>query len=100
MNDMSELRKIMFDTLRGLADKEAPMEIERAKAICDAGQVLINTAKVECDFIRVRGGRGTGFIADGERGQDALTETTETRTGEKTVTRSPDGRVITRHTMR
>lgn len=56
------LRTELFKTLRALNDKSDPMEIERAKAVADVGQVIINSAKVEVDFMRVSGGTGTGFI--------------------------------------
>ena len=38
------------------------MEIERARAINDTAQVLINTAKVEVDFIKATGNSDTSFI--------------------------------------
>lgn len=60
--DISALRSHLFAALAGLSDKENPMDIERAKAIADVGQVIINSAKVEVDHIRVVGGKGSGFI--------------------------------------
>lgn len=40
------------------------MELERARAIAEVAQVIINSAKVEVDFLRTGGtlGEGTGFI--------------------------------------
>lgn len=38
------------------------MEIARAKAIADVAQVVINSAKVECDFIKLTDSPGSGFI--------------------------------------
>ncbi|WP_242540133.1 hypothetical protein [Trinickia mobilis] len=40
------------------------MEIERAKAVAEVAQVIINSAKVEVEHLKVTGGKGTGFIAD------------------------------------
>jgi hypothetical protein len=60
--DISALRAHLFAALAGLSDKENPMDIERAKAIADVGQVIINTAKVEVEHIKAVGGKGSGFI--------------------------------------
>lgn len=59
-NDITELREIMFATLRGL--KDGSIDADQAKAISDTAQVLINSAKVEVEYIKHSGGRGTGFI--------------------------------------
>lgn len=60
---IADLRTALFATLRGLNDKDAPLDIERAKAVAEIGQVIINTAKVEIDFIRATGNPGgSGFI--------------------------------------
>lgn len=40
------------------------MEIERAKAIANVAQVIINSAKVEVEHLKVAGGKGTGFIKE------------------------------------
>lgn len=61
-NKIEDLRNHLFACLESLADTEKPMEIERAKAIADVAQVIINSAKVEVDFINKVGGVGTNFI--------------------------------------
>lgn len=61
-NDISAVRTALFDTLRKLGDKDSPMDIDRAKAISEVAQTIINSAKVEIDALRVIGGTGTGFI--------------------------------------
>ncbi|MGT2471818.1 hypothetical protein [Paraburkholderia terrae] len=50
--------------LESLNDKDAPLDIERAKAVADVAQVIINPAKVEVNLMRVAAGKGTGFIAE------------------------------------
>ncbi|BCF96589.1 hypothetical protein PPGU19_011580 [Paraburkholderia sp. PGU19] len=62
MQTINDLRSHLFDTLKALNDKEKPLDIERAKVVADVGQVIINSAKVEVDFMRVAGGKGSGFI--------------------------------------
>lgn len=60
--NINDVRAALFAVLDGLADKNKPMEIERAKAISDTCQVLINTAKVEIDYLRVNEGGKSQFI--------------------------------------
>ncbi|HHX4053979.1 MULTISPECIES: hypothetical protein [Burkholderia] len=62
MNNIEALREYLFNTLQALTDKEKPMEIERAKAVAEVAQVIINSAKVEVEHLKVAGGKGTGFI--------------------------------------
>ena len=66
-NDITFLREKLFETLRGLSDKEAPMDIDRAKAINEVAQTIINSAKVEVDALKVIGGTGSGFIPVAEK---------------------------------
>lgn len=56
------MRSILFSAMRALGDKENPMELDRAKAISDMAQVIINSAKVEVDALKIIGGTGSGFI--------------------------------------
>lgn len=63
-NKIEDLRNHLFATLEGLTDVDNPMDLERAKAVADVAQVIINSAKVEVDFISKTGGIGTGFITD------------------------------------
>ena len=61
-NDIAELRASLFDTLRALSDKSNPMQIDRAKAINETAQTIINSVKAEYDALKVIGGSGSGFI--------------------------------------
>ena len=56
-NDVSELRGILFDTLRGLKNKEEALDIERVRLVVDTAQAITATAKVEADFARAVGGQ-------------------------------------------
>jgi len=49
---ITDVRENLFKTIDRLLDENNPMEIERAKAISDASQVLINSMKVETDFYK------------------------------------------------
>lgn len=68
-NKIEDLRNHLFATLEALQDDDAPMEIERARAISHVAQTVINSAKVEVDYLKVVGdsmadmrGEGTNFI--------------------------------------
>jgi hypothetical protein len=65
-NDIEGLRKHVFDTIEALKDPGNPIDIARAKIIKDLAQVVVNSAKVEVDFLRIQGGdgKGTGFIPE------------------------------------
>jgi len=51
-NKIDDLRNHLFATLEALQDKEAPMELDRAKAIADVATVVVNSAKVEVEFLK------------------------------------------------
>lgn len=64
-NRIQDLRDHLFAAIEGLLDAEKPMDIERAKAVADVAQVLINSAKVEVDYLKTIGAStGTGFIPE------------------------------------
>lgn len=52
-NNITELRNILFDTIRGLKNKT--IDTEQAKAINDTAQTIINSAKVEVHYSRITG---------------------------------------------
>lgn len=57
-NHISDVRAALFKVLDGLADPDKPMDIERARAINETAQTIINSAKVEVDFLKVMHGDG------------------------------------------
>lgn len=73
-NKIDDLRNHLFATLEALQDKDAPMDIERAKAVSEVAQVIINSAKVEVDFLKTTGNmKATDFIPDEVRAPPRLT---------------------------
>jgi hypothetical protein len=66
-NKIEDLRNHLFATIESLMDEDKPMDLDRAKAIADFSQVIINSAKVEIDFINKVGGVGTNFIPQEQR---------------------------------
>ena len=46
----------------GRVSPDHPMDIERAKAVAQVAQVVVDSAKAENDFIKLTGSDGSGFI--------------------------------------
>ncbi len=63
-NTITDLRTEPFDTMRAPTRSKDPMDIERARAVSDIAQTIINSAKVEVDHLRITGGKGSGFIPE------------------------------------
>lgn len=58
-NKLTDLRNHLFATLEALQDKDAPMEIERARAVAEVAREITATAKVEVEFLKVTGAKPT-----------------------------------------
>lgn len=70
-NKISDLRDHLFATIEALKDEEKPMDVARARAICEVSQAIIDTAKVEIDLVRAVGGEpGSGFFLHQEESRD------------------------------
>ena len=70
-NKIEDLRNQLFATIEALNDPEKPMDIERAKAIADVAQVIVNSAKVEVEFIRALNADQASEFMQIERGHDS-----------------------------
>jgi hypothetical protein len=67
---IDDLRKHLFDTLKALKDKDNPMDLARAGQVANVARAVIESAKVEVDFLRTTGAlKSTGFIPDGDEHQ-------------------------------
>lgn len=99
-NTISDLRDVLFETLRGLKDNT--IEVDRARAINETAQTIINSAKAEVDHLRVVGGTDTGFISGKAPALPAPggeTQRTPLPDGTEVVTQKPGVR-ITQHRLR
>jgi hypothetical protein len=63
-NTMGDLRNHLFETLEALKDTDKPMEIDRALAVAEVADKIIETAKVEVAFIKVTGSSGEGSFVE------------------------------------
>lgn len=59
---ISQLREHLLKTLEALRDRENPMDPVRAKAVAEVASVVVDTAKVEVDYLRVTGQDRAGFL--------------------------------------
>lgn len=71
MRNIDDLREALFDTIDGL--KKGTIDVSQAKAIGDLSQVIINTAKVEVDYIKTTGTSESNFIEQKESLPDGVT---------------------------
>ena len=52
---ITDLRQHLMATLANLRDRENPMEPDRARAIAQVAGVLVDTARVEVDYLKATG---------------------------------------------
>jgi hypothetical protein len=62
-NDITALRAALFETLRGVRD--GTVDLDKARAINELSKTLVDTAKVEVDYLRATGGGESAFIETG-----------------------------------
>lgn len=68
MNNIDDLRTHLFETLAALRDKTDPMELDRAKAVAQVAQVIVDTARVEVQMAKVTGEpSGSTFLTSPEQ---------------------------------
>lgn len=58
--NISDLRDGLFEAMQML--KDGKLTVEQAKAISEMSQVVINSAKVEVDYIKANNGGETPFL--------------------------------------
>ena len=58
--NINDLRKTLFETLQGV--KDGTVSVDTAKAVSELSQNIINTAKVEVDYLKAGGKVTSEFI--------------------------------------
>jgi hypothetical protein len=61
-NHIDTVRQSLLDTLADLRNREVPMDIERAKAVAQVASVLVDTAKVENEYLKITGQDHSKFL--------------------------------------
>ena len=59
---ITALRQHLMDTLADLRNRDKPMEPDRARAVAQVASVLVDTARVEVDFLKATGRDQSEFL--------------------------------------
>lgn len=59
---ITQMREHLMETLASLRDRDNPMEPDRARAVAQVASVLVDTAKVEVDYIKAVGADRSDFL--------------------------------------
>ena len=59
-NNIEGLRQRLFETIDAVRNNS--IDLDKAKVISDLSQVIVNSAKVEVDFLRVTDGTESDFL--------------------------------------
>lgn len=71
MKNINDLRTALFETMQDV--RKGEIDTKQAKAVVDIAQTIVNTAKVEVEFMQVTGlTDGTGFIAGPEEQSEII----------------------------
>lgn len=62
---IDQVRQSLLDTLTDLRNRENPMDIERAKAVAQVAGVLVDSAKVENEYLKITGQDKSNFLETG-----------------------------------
>jgi hypothetical protein len=54
-NRINDLRDHLFETLERLKDTDTPMEVDRAKAVCEVAREIISSARAELELVKLVG---------------------------------------------
>ena len=58
--NIDDLRAVLFETIEGV--KSGKIGVDKAKVIGDLSQVMVNSAKIEVEFAKATGKKGSGFL--------------------------------------
>jgi hypothetical protein len=59
---ISTLRSTLLDTLADLRNRNNPMEPDRARAIAEVSKVIVDSARVEVEYLKATGQDCSNFI--------------------------------------
>lgn len=59
---IEQVRQALLDTLADLRNREQPMDIDRAKAVATVASVLVDTARVENEYLKITGNDSSRFL--------------------------------------
>lgn len=93
---ITDLRNHLLQTLASLRDRDNPMEPDRARAVAQVAGVLVDSAKVEVDYIRATDADRSDFLES--PGVPALGDSSAGGSAERGA-HNPWGGPVVRHTL-
>lgn len=66
-NSIAALRAHLFDAIKSV--KAGTLDLDKARVVNDIGRTLVDSAKVEVDYLRTTGGQQSPFI-ESNQGED------------------------------
>lgn len=94
---MSQLREHLLGTLADLRNRDKPMEPDRARAVAQVASVLVDTARVEVDYLKATGQARANFLEEKPDAAVAHLGTTPSGYSQGEITRTPG---VTQHRLR
>lgn len=64
------VRQQLIDTLADLRNRDKPMEVDRARAVAQVASVLVDTARVEVEYLKATSGDSSSFLKRQEGAQE------------------------------
>lgn len=61
-NDITTVRKHLLNVLSDVCDSTKPIDKDRVVAVCSVAQAIVDTARVEVEYIKATDYIGTGFL--------------------------------------
>lgn len=59
---ITQVRQSLLDTLADLRNRETPLDVDRARAVAQVAGVLVDSAKVEIEYLKVAGADRSDFL--------------------------------------
>jgi len=69
--NIDDLRDLLFSAIEGV--KSGTLDVERARMIGDLSQVMVNSAKVEVEYAKATGQKGSGFLEQAQELPNGIT---------------------------
>ncbi len=66
--DITSLREYLFATIEAV--KAGTIDLDKARAVNEIGKTLVDTARVEVDYLRATGGGESEFLRTAIEGDD------------------------------
>lgn len=89
---ITDLQAHLMATLASLRDRENPMDVDRARVVATVAGVLVDTAKVEVEFIKATGQDQSKFLAQQLQAPETTVTPGAAGTGISSITRHRLGR--------